>query len=92
MKEESKTKINHEKNDDYKIKTSVMSDRSDTIPNNHSSYYSFECYYCDKLPSTTNEDEYRKHVVIYHNNKPAYPSMADLIKNNLKPQGKSWEV
>ena len=54
-----------------------MSDRSDTIPNNHSSYYSFECYYCDKLSSTTNEDEYRKHVVMNHNNKPAYPSKAD---------------
>jgi replicative DNA helicase Mcm len=92
MKAESKTKINHEKNDDYKIKTSVMSDRSDTTPNNHFNYYSFECYYCDKLPSTTNEEEYLKHVVLNHNNKPAYPSLPDLEKNNLKPQGKKWEI
>jgi replicative DNA helicase Mcm len=53
---------------------------------------SYECYYCNKFSSTTNESEYEKHVVLSHNNKPSYPSMADLEKNNLKPKGKSWEI
>jgi hypothetical protein len=52
----------------------------------------FECYYCDKLKPTIDEKEYLNHVVNYHNNKPAYPSKADLQKNNLKPQGKNWEI
>ena len=36
----------------------------------------YECYYCDKFTLTTNEKEYLKHVVNYHNNKPSYPSIA----------------
>ena len=51
----------------------------------------FKCYYCDRFTPTSIEQDYLKHVVLTHENKPAYPSMADLIKNNLKPQGKSWE-
>ena len=52
----------------------------------------FECYYCDKFLPTTNENEYRKHVVLTHHNKPAYPSIVDLEKNNLKPHEKYWEI
>jgi hypothetical protein len=51
-----------------------------------------ECYYCDKFVPTAYEKEYLKHVVLSHNNKPAYPSLADLNKNNLKPKGKRWEI
>jgi len=48
-------------------------------------------YYCKNFQPTTNQREYEKHVVLYHTNKPAYPSKADLEKNNLKSQGKIWE-
>ena len=51
--------------------------------------YLFECYYCDKFLATTNQTDYEKHVVLNHNNKSAYPSKADLLNNNIKPQGKS---
>jgi replicative DNA helicase Mcm len=88
----SKTAINLDNHDDYKTETSDMSYRSDTIPNHHFNPYSFECYYCDKFLPTNNEKEYLKHVVLNHNNKPAYPSIADLEKNNIKPQGKKWEI
>jgi hypothetical protein len=42
--------------------------------------YLFECYYCDKFSPTTNEQNYLKHVVLNHENKPAYPSLSDLKK------------
>jgi len=41
---------------------------------------SYECYYCDKFVPTDNRDDYEKHVVLTHDNKPAYPSKADLEK------------
>lgn len=53
---------------------------------------SFGCLYCDKLKSTTDEKLYLNHVVNHHYNKSAHPSKADLEKNNLKPQGKKWEI
>ena len=52
----------------------------------------YECYYCSNFPSTTNKADYERHVVLNHHNKMAYPSKTDLEKNNLKPQGKRWEV
>ena len=74
---------------------SDMSDMSHTLnmtSNNNFNYCSFECYYCDKFTPTTDQREYEKHVVFNHRNKPSYPSMTDLNKNNLKPQGKKWEI
>jgi hypothetical protein len=53
---------------------------------------SYECYYCDKFVPTDNRDDYEKHVVLSHERKLAYPSKADLERNNLKPQGKGWEI
>jgi len=41
---------------------------------------------------TDNRDDYETHVILSHDGKLAYPSIADLNKNNLKPQGKQWEV
>jgi hypothetical protein len=52
----------------------------------------FECYYCVVFISTDNEDEYLRHVFLNHYNKPAYPSLTDMEKNNLKPKGKKWEI
>jgi hypothetical protein len=54
--------------------------------------YLFVCYYCDKFIPTNIKQDYLKHIVLSHNNKPAYPSKADLNKNNLKLQGKRWEI
>ncbi|MER5174627.1 MAG: hypothetical protein ABJB76_08505 [Candidatus Nitrosocosmicus sp.] len=51
-----------------------------------------ECYYCDRFIPTDNRETYQKHVVLSHENKPAYPSLVDLEKNKLKPQGKKWEI
>ena len=53
---------------------------------------SYECYYCDKFDLTGNRDDYEKHVVLYHDGKLAYPSKVDLERNNLKPQGREWEI
>jgi uncharacterized C2H2 Zn-finger protein len=51
----------------------------------------YKCYYCDFIP-TNDKDDYEKHVVLSHDRKLAYPSLADLEKNNLKPKGKHWEI
>ena len=40
----------------------------------------FECYYYKIFPSTTNENEYLKHVVNYHNKKPIHLPLNDLAK------------
>ena len=53
---------------------------------------SYECYYCDEFAPTDNRNDYEKHVVLLHDGKLAYPSKDDLVKNNLKPQGRSWEI
>jgi hypothetical protein len=60
-----------------------------TIEPNQETY---ECYYCDKFPSASNEEEYLKNIVLTHNSKPAYPSITDLNKNNLKSHGKYLEI
>jgi hypothetical protein len=52
----------------------------------------FDCYYCPDFPTTPNKKDYEIHVVLKHPKKIAYPGLADLKKNNLKPHRKSWEV
>jgi hypothetical protein len=52
----------------------------------------FECYYCKEFLPTYNRDTYEKHVILIHDGKLAYPSLADLEKHILKPKGKYWEV
>lgn len=47
------------------------------------------CYRCEF--KTDSQNEYEKHSVLNHPNKPAYPSLADIEKDDLTPQGKSWE-
>jgi hypothetical protein len=53
--------------------------------NNSNKSYLFKCYYCDKFVPTSTEKEYLKHVVVSHNNKPAYPSLVDIEKNKSNP-------
>jgi hypothetical protein len=50
----------------------------------------FDCYYCDDF-HTNLEEEYRRHGVIKHPNKPLYPSKADQERHHLKPQQKRWK-
>ena len=45
---------------------SNMSYTSNIIPNTHCNHYSFECYYCDKFTSTTDQRVGEKHVVLNH--------------------------
>jgi hypothetical protein len=47
-------------------------------------YYAFISTYVQK--------DYEKHVILSHDKKLAYPSLLYLEKNNLKPQGKKWEI
>ena len=47
------------------------------------------CYYCKF--ETDVQQEYEKHCVLAHPNKPAYPSLIDIQEDGLKPQGKRWE-
>jgi hypothetical protein len=56
------------------------------------SYY--ECYYCDNFPSSLSKNrvEYEKHVIQTHTGALAYPSKADLNKNNIPQKGKAWEL
>jgi hypothetical protein len=42
--------------------------------------YLFECYYCEKFSQLNNVQEYLKHVVNYHNNKPPDTSKDDIEK------------
>ena len=51
-----------------------------------------ECYYCDRLIPTTNEEEYLKNVVLTLKISHHISSMTNLNKNNLNPQGKKLEI
>jgi|tagenome__1003787_1003787.scaffolds.fasta_scaffold20934082_4 hypothetical protein len=51
-----------------------------------------EIMYIGSIIFRLNEQEYIKHVALSHENKPAYPSKADLERNKLKPQGKECEI
>ena len=44
---------------------------------------SYQCYYCDKFDQTENRDDCEKYVVLSHDGKLAFPSKADLKRNNL---------
>ena len=70
------------------LKEKIPLSLSDSIEKNQF----YECYYCDQIKATKDETEYKRHVVIDHPGKPAHPSMADLMKNSIKPQGKEWEI
>jgi hypothetical protein len=52
----------------------------------------YECYYCNEFVLTDNRYIYEKHVILSHDGKLAYPSIADLEKHNLKSKGKYWEI
>ncbi len=49
----------------------------------------YSCYRCRY--ETDSQNEYDRHCVINHPNKAASPSLADIEKDGLKPQGKPWE-
>lgn len=49
----------------------------------------YSCYRCEF--ETSIQTEYERHNVLDHPGKPAYPSLADLEKDGLRPQGKHWE-
>jgi hypothetical protein len=38
----------------------------------------YECYYCGTFTPTDNRNDYEKHIVLEHDGKLAYPSLADL--------------
>jgi hypothetical protein len=84
--------LEHEKQleDRTEHEIELYNQQDDYISSNKSCL--FECYYCDVFTPTDNEDKYLKHVVLNHESKPAYPSKADLEKNNLKSRGKKWEI
>ena len=41
---------------------------------------SYACYYCNEFVPTYNRDNYEKHVVLSHDGKLAYTSLADSRK------------
>ena len=73
------------------LKTSELKEKTapSTLINSNDTY---DCYYCEDFQSTTDETEYKRHVISTHPGKLAYPSSSDLIKNKLKPKGKTWET
>jgi hypothetical protein len=76
---------------DNKVFPNTNENNPQTEPSsNTTSTYAFSCYYCDF--DTNSQDDYKKHVVVYHPKKPGYPSLEDLKRSGLKPQGRPWEV
>ena len=61
-----------------------------TTNNNLEDYLCYSCYYCDY--KTDNKDHYERHVILRHDNCPAYPNKAEIEKRGLKRQGKDWET
>ena len=56
-------------------------------------YHEFECYYCNDLQTTSNVEDYEKHVISKHGlGHPCYPCKLDLERLGIKAQGKSWEI
>jgi hypothetical protein len=51
----------------------------------------FKCYHCNHF-QTDNEKDYESHNAINHYRLPAYPTIADLERHGLEPQGKSCEI
>jgi hypothetical protein len=52
----------------------------------------YECYYCYKFPSTTDEVKYQTHVISSHPKKRLYPVLSELKEMGIEPKGKRWEV
>jgi hypothetical protein len=50
---------------------------------------SYDCYYCDTFPQTSNRQEYEKHIVNKHFGKNAYPTEFELERVGNKPEEKS---
>ncbi|MFL6470884.1 MAG: hypothetical protein ACJ71H_08545 [Nitrososphaeraceae archaeon] len=55
------------------------------------SFTAYSCYHCDAF-HTDSQSDYQRHNVINHPGKGAYSSKAEIEKQGLKAQGKSWEV
>jgi len=51
----------------------------------------FECYYCNEFTPTNDELTYKRHIVLEHPGRLAYPTELDLKKIGIKPKGKKWE-
>lgn len=51
----------------------------------------YECYYCVGFVPTNAKKDYEQHIVLRHQGRLAYPSIADLQLHNLIPKGKPWE-
>ncbi len=49
----------------------------------------YSCYYCEFKADA--RFDYEKHVVLTHSKGLAYPDLASIAKDGLKPQGKPWE-
>ena len=49
----------------------------------------YSCYYC--VFKTAGKLDYEKHVILKHSKGLAYPDIASITKEGLKPQGKPWE-
>lgn len=71
----------------------IPSNMDDSQQKNTNVDESYECYYCDTFPSNLSSDKvaYEKHITQIHPGALAYPSIADLNKNNIPPKGKKWE-
>ncbi|MPZ07233.1 MAG: hypothetical protein GEU26_12605 [Nitrososphaeraceae archaeon] len=52
--------------------------------------YPGKCYYCDD-GGFMDKDQYERHGIRYHKNKPLYPGYADIKALGLQAQGMSWE-
>ena len=44
---------------------------------------SYKYHYFSEFAPTDNTDNYEKHVILFHEEKLVYPSLADLSCNNL---------
>lgn len=83
----SETQQNQDNDTDFTTQSEEIKEKMHDDQNIVHSFI-FSCYYCDY--GTNNENQYQRHVVNVHD-KPAYPSLADIDKLGLRPQGKDWE-
>ncbi len=82
----------NDRSDDEKQQLTKAELKEKTPANTHINSNTYECYYCEDFPSRMDQTEYHRHVISTHPGKLAYPSGSDLIKNKLKPTGKTWEI
>ena len=77
-------------NDKNRMKTTTPDESPNNLIHNNKKNKSIYSYYsCDY--ETDSQKEYERHCVLNHPNKAAYPSLADIEKDGLKPQGEPWE-